>query len=74
MKYIKVKDNENFVRDVSTNAIVNTDSLQYQKYIEEKNRRKNEIGRIMDLENELHDLKNDINEIKNLLRNLANGS
>lgn len=74
MNYLKVKDNENLIRDVSTNAIINTDNDQYLNYINERNKKLNENRKIQDLEKELFDLKNDINEIKSLLRNLANGS
>lgn len=74
MRYAKVKDNKNLVRDLSTSAIINTNNLEYMQYIQESERKKNESNKISNLENELHQLKNDINEIKNLLRQISNGS
>lgn len=71
MNYVKVKDSQNLVRDLSTNAIINTDKNEYLKYIEEKNRKENDQNKIMNIENELNQLKNDIDEIKTLLRNLS---
>jgi hypothetical protein len=74
MNYIKVKENKNLARHVSSNAIVNIDNIDYIKYIEERDRIKNDLTKYENLEKQIVDLKDDINEIKTLLRGLKNGS
>ena len=74
MEKVKVKDEKNLFRDVSTNAIVNTDMQAYNNYINSKKIKEQESKRIENIENELTDVKSDLNEIKNLLRKLANES
>lgn len=74
MDYIKVKDKNNLSRDISTNAIINTDIKGYNEYKENYKRLYNQNQRINDLESNVNEIKSDLNEIKNLLRNLANGS
>jgi len=74
MKRVKVKDEINLFRDVSTNAIVNTDMQAYNNYINSKKIKEQESKRIKNIENELTDVKSDLNEIKTLLRKLANES
>jgi len=71
---VKVKDEINLFRDVSTNAIVNTDMQAYNNYINSKKIKEQESKRIKNIENELTDVKSDLNEIKTLLRKLANES
>ena len=74
MKRVKVKDEINLFRDVSTNAIINTDMQAYNNYINSRKIKEQEFERIENIENELIDVKSDLNEIKNLLRKLANES
>lgn len=52
-------------RDENTGAIVNNDTLEYQKYSRMK---KNKIEQKKEIEN----LKNEISEIKNLLMEIVN--
>lgn len=73
-RYLKVKNDEKLVRDVVTNAIINTDSNEYLNYIQEREKRLSHNQKVDDLEKQIFELKTDLNEIKNLLRNLANGS
>lgn len=72
MKRVKVKDEINLFRDLSTNALINTDMQAYNNYINSKKVKEVESKRIENIENELTDVKSDLNEIKNLLRKLAN--
>lgn len=74
MDYLKVKENQKLARHISSNAIVNMDNIEYIKYIEEREKRKNDVIKYENLENKIMDLKNDIDEIKALLRGLSNGS
>ena len=64
---IKVKGYQNLYRDETSGAIINTDSMAYNQYVnslEQRNLQKREIS----------EMKNDINEIKSLLRNLLMNS
>jgi len=72
--YAKVEGHQNLVRDLNTNAIINTDKNYSNSYTLAKKKRGEELQRIDNLENELSDIKLSINEIKNLLWNLCNES
>ncbi len=74
MKYIKVKDNSDLVRDITTNSIINTNINEYQRYLSMKMDKDNENKKMNEFENDLNNIKNDINEIKFLLRSLINES
>lgn len=74
MKYIKVKDNSDLVRDITTNSIINTNTLEYQRYLSMKMDKESENKKLRNFENELNNIKDDINEIKSLLRSLINES
>jgi len=74
MKYIKVKDNNDLVRDITTNSIINTNINEYQRYLSMKMDKDNENKKMKEFENDLNNIKNDINEIKFLLRSLINES
>jgi hypothetical protein len=66
-KYLKVKDEEGLVRDPSSSAILNTDSLALQSY---KTRKAKEaaVDRVL---REHDDLRNELSEIKSLLKELV---
>jgi len=59
-KYVKVKDNEDLVRDKNNSAILNIDADALSKY---KMRREQERKR----NEEIEELKKDVSEIKSLL-------
>lgn len=73
-KLIPVEGQKDLYRDVTSNAIVNTNKQDYQSYIARKQNLELEKKRIENLENELSEMKDNIDEIKNLLRGLVNGS
>ena len=62
MKRAKVVDHKNLERDLSTTAIVNTDTIAYERYIRDKESR-------LDTKNELNDLRSEIEQLKSLLLN-----
>lgn len=72
MRYEKVKENKNLVRDTNTNAILNKNMNDYNNYMRMKNSRQNHIEKVEKLETDLTCMKNDIDEIKFLLRKLIN--
>ena len=71
--FSKVEGHSNLIRDEKTNAILNTDSMEYNQYIHLKNSKQSQNNKIDSLEDELKQVKDDLNEIKNLLRSLVNG-
>ena len=70
---MKVEGHNNLIRDENSNAIVNTDSSEYNNYLSLRAKRRQGSERIDNMENDLKSLKDDINEIKTLLRALSNG-
>lgn len=65
-KYVKVKDHEYLVKDLTTGAILNTDKTLVLKH----QKRQMEIEKEERREAEINNLKNDISEIKQLLQAL----
>ena len=69
----KVEGHEHLIRDENTNAILNTNSVEYNNYLSLRAKKRHGSERIDNMENDLKSLKDDINEIKTLLRALSNG-
>lgn len=62
MKRAKVEDHSNLERDLNTTAIVNTDTVAYERYLNERNTR-------LRYETELKELRAEIEVLKSYLRN-----
>ena len=71
MDYYKVKDNSDLVRDPRTGSIINTNSLDYDKYVAQRNAKYEEHQKTENIEQDIADLKSEINEIKSLLKELV---
>lgn len=69
--YAKVEGYPNLVRDLDTNAIINTDTIELNNYNLLKNKKSMEKERIDKIENDLSDLKSSIDEIKQLLKHIV---
>jgi len=69
-QYAKVEGHPNLLRDLKTNAIINTDTVSLDHYTIAKRKKEEEVKRIDNLENELSEIKSSINEIKQLLKAL----
>jgi hypothetical protein len=63
---LKILDNEHLVRDVKTNAVLNTDLSSLEKYRTKREREKKVSSAITELDN----MKDEIKEIKSLLYQL----
>lgn len=61
-----IEQDENFVRDVKTNAVLNTDMTSLQKY---KARREKEREMLQTID-EVKEMKSELSEIKTLLHQL----
>tara|TARA_S200000501_G_scaffold170012_1_gene160148 strand:+ start:109 stop:330 length:222 start_codon:yes stop_codon:yes gene_type:complete len=73
MDYYKVKDNSDLVRDPSTGAILNTNSLDYDKYVAQRDAKNVEHKKTENIERDISTLRQELDEIKSLLRELVNG-
>lgn len=65
---VKVSDNLNLVRDLNTNAILNTNYNDYKNYLKIKQQKENENKRVDKIESDVMSIKKDIQDIKELLR------
>lgn len=72
--YYKVKGNPNLVRDKTTNAILNVNSIEYESYNRINTTKEKENFRIEKIESEISTIKDDLNLIKNLLMDMKNES
>lgn len=66
-QYAKVENHPSLVRDLKTNAIINTDKKSLSTYNKIKQNKHDEKSRIDNLEKELSEIKSSILEIKQLL-------
>jgi hypothetical protein len=72
--FSKVENFPNLIRDSKTNAILNTDSTEYNNYIRTKQKISSQKHQIKKMEEDLSELKSSMDDIKQLLRKLTNGS
>tara|TARA_Y100001963_G_scaffold152879_1_gene238518 strand:+ start:1086 stop:1310 length:225 start_codon:yes stop_codon:yes gene_type:complete len=71
MSYYKVKDHGDLLRDSNTGSIVNTNSLDYDKYVSQRAAKNIEHEKTENIEQDLARLKSEISEIKSLLKELV---
>ena len=69
-KYLKVKSEDSLVRDVNSNAIVNQNKDEFDKFLEVSQRKYEEKRKFDNMRSDLDSLKQDMDEIKTLLRNI----
>jgi hypothetical protein len=67
-KFLKVEGHESLVRDVTSNAIVNTSKNEYQIYMNRIRSREQQSDEIRNTIKEINLLKQELFEIKNLLK------
>ena len=73
MTIAKVKGHTNLVRDLKSQAIINTDSDAYARYMTRKIKQNKKDDEIRDVIREVNVMKNEMREIKHLLIELKNG-
>ena len=69
----KVKGHAHLVRDLKSQAIVNTDSDAYARYMARKAKQSKKDDEVRDVIRDVNELKNEMREIKNLIVGMANG-
>jgi len=70
MKYSKVEGHSHLLRDSKTNSIINTNTVEYQEYLNRRNVKVDENQKIQHLESDVANIKDDLSEIKSLLKEL----
>jgi len=73
MSVVKVKGHTHLVRDLKTQAIVNTDSDAYARYMARKAKQSKKDDEMRSVIREVNSLKNEMREIKDLLREIKDG-
>lgn len=72
MNYVKIKDRDGLYRDMSSGAVINTNTSEYLNFMRKRNS-SNEVKNLTQQNTqEIKELKNDLAEIKQLLVALIN--
>ena len=69
-KYLKVESDKSLARDVDSNAIVNRNKDEFDKFMELSRKKHEEKRKFDNMRSDLDSLKQDMDEIKTLLRNI----
>ena len=70
-KFVKVKSDVSFVRDMDSNAIVNQNQSEFDKFMSLSKKKYKERYELDTMKSDLDALKNDMEEIKSLLKSMA---
>jgi|TARA_B100001113_G_scaffold328008_1_gene301942 aminopeptidase N len=70
---LKVKGHTHLIRDLKSQAIINTDSDAYAKYMARKIKQKEKDDEVRQVVRDVNELRNEMREIKNLIIGLKNG-
>ena len=70
-EFIKVEGHTHLIRDVNSNAIVNTNKSEYQLYLQRRKNREKQSDELRGAVKEINNLKNEIREIKNLIKEIV---
>jgi flagellar motor switch protein FliG len=68
MTYAKVKGHSNLVRDLKSQAIINTDSDAYARYMTRKAKQQKKDDEMRKVVREVNEIKTEMFEIKNLIK------
>ena len=69
----KVEGHTHLVRDLKSQAIINTDSSAYARYMSRKAKQSKKDDEVRDVIRDVNELKNEMRDIKNLLIEMKNG-
>ena len=68
--FLKVKSDVSLFRDKDSNAIVNKNKGEFDKFLKLSQKKYEEKKKFDDMRSDLDSLKQDMNEIKTLLKNI----
>ena len=69
----KVQGHTHLIRDLKSQAIINTDSDAYARYMARKAKQKAKDDEVRKVIRDVNELKNEMREIKNLIIGLKDG-
>ena len=67
---IKVEGHTHLIRDVNSNAIINTNQTEYQLYMKRIKVREKQSDKLRNAVKEINNLKSELREIKELVRKI----
>ena len=73
MAKLKVEGHPNLVRDTRSQAIINTDSDAYARYMARKQKQAQQDDEVRQVIRDVNELKSEMREIKNLIIGLKDG-
>ena len=73
MSIAKVRGHTHLVRDLKSQAIINTDSDAYARYMARKTKQNKKDDDMRAVVREVNSLKSEMTEIKNLLKEIKDG-
>ena len=68
---LKVEGHTHLVRDVNSNAIINTNKSEYQLYMKRSKVREKQSDKLRNAVKEINNLKSELREIKNLIKEIV---
>lgn len=68
---LRVKTDHSLVRDLKSNAIINSNNNEYEKFLEISKIKYEEKKKIEDLKKQVEEVKNDLTDIKILLKSIV---
>ena len=68
--YLKVESDDSLVRDVDSNAIVNQNKSEFDKFLKLSQKKYEEKVKFDNMRSDLDSLKQNMDEIKTLLKNI----
>ena len=68
---LKVEGHTHLVRDVNSNAIINTNTNEYQLYMKRVKVREKQSDKLRSAVKEINNLKSELREIKNLIKEIV---
>lgn len=72
MEFVKIKDSDSLVRDLSSGALINTNTIDYQNYLTKTNSNKEMKQQIKKNSDKIEQIESDVSEIKQMLISLIN--
>ena len=70
-RYVKVESQDNLVRDMSSNAIVNNNKSEYENFLRISKQKYKEKKEFEKLKTDVNSMKNDLDEIKSMLKSIV---
>jgi hypothetical protein len=70
----KIEGHPDLIRDMNTNAILNTNQSGYETYLAMTQAKHKEQNKVEELERNLDTIKEEINQVKSLIQELLNAT